>query len=212
MAGTLNGITVLEASIHLPRIGVWWADIVLDGDVSLAGTATLSYPGWSEDVVGAVADGGETKHGRIPLRMVGGAGKLAEDLPAKAYQGAPVLLPVRDVLEEAGEELSSSVTSGLDLVLNHWVRTARPAHQCLGMLARKAGFAWRFLPDGTFWFGDENWPEASITYDLMDEQPEQDAVLIATDDLLLPGTTFRSRHVERVCVSPHESRTKVWFG
>ena len=211
MAGTLNGITVLETSLHMPRIGVLWADIVLDGDVSLVGTATLSYAGWAEPLVGTVADGGESKHGRIPLRMAGG-GRLGEELPAKSYQGAPIRLPIRDVIEEAGEELSDTATGGLDLVLTHWIRTQRPAAQCLGMLARTAGFAWRFLPDGTFWFGDETWPASTVTYEVMEQFPEQDAVFVATDGLILPGTTLQGRHVERVAAFPHASRAKVWFG
>lgn len=212
MAGTLNGITVLETSLHMPRVGVLWADIVLDGDVSLVGSSTLSYAGWTEPLVGTVADGGESKHGRIPLRMVGGAGKLGEELLAKSYQGTPVRLPIRDVIEEAGEELSDTATGGLDLVLTHWARIARPANQCLRMLAGKAGFSWRFLPDGTFWFGDETWPASTVDYELMEEFPEQDAMFIATDGLVLPGTTLAGRHVERVDVFPHASRTKVWFG
>lgn len=209
MPGLLNGIDILEAAIVLPRVGVWWADVVLDTDDALAGAAAIEYGPWS--LVGSVSDGGEAVHGRNPLRVVGGMGRIGDEAEAKTFRGAPIRLPIVDTVESVGEVVSATATGGLSMVLAHWIRTRRQAAQAVAMLARKGGFAWRFLPDGTFWFGEETWPEASVEHEVMDELPMHDAVVIATDELLLPGTTFRGRRVGRVQMLPHLSRTTVWF-
>jgi hypothetical protein len=208
MPGALNGIDVLAATIILPRIGVWWADVELDTDDALAGAAILEYA-WS--LAGTVADGGQSVHGRNPVRVVGGRGRLGDDAPAKTFRGVPIRLPIVDTVEGAGEVVSATATWGLSMVLAHWIRTRRQAAQAVMMLARKGGFAWRFLPDGTFWFGEETWPEADIEHEVMEELPRENAVLIATDELLLPGTTLLGQRVGRVQMRPHESRTTVWF-
>lgn len=155
--------------------------------------------------------GGQPVSGRTPLRVVAGCGCIGNTINAKAYRGVPIRIPITDTIKDTGEAMSSTATWGNAIVLSFWLRARTPGSHALTMLSRKSPFAWRFLPDGTLWFGDETWPEVEIDHELMSEMPASDAVEIATDDLLLPGTTFLGRRVARVNARPHESRTTAWF-
>ena len=209
MPGNIDGIDILRASITLPRIGVWWADVELDTSESIIGNVEIRYENWS--LAGTIASGGESVFGRTRMRIVGGRGCLGLNVSAKAYRGVPMRIPIVDSATEAGETVSPTARWGLSILLTSWLRIQSPASQAIGMLARKGGFAWRFLPDGTFWFGDDPWNETTIDHETMNRIPAEDAVFIATDDLILPGSVFLGRRVERVEMTPHESRSKVWF-
>ena len=81
---TLNDSPILSASVLMPRVGVWTADLEVDTDTAPTGTVVLSSdagPSWRGTVIsGAVTLG--TWRGRL----VGGAGGLRKNLGPLAYQ------------------------------------------------------------------------------------------------------------------------------
>jgi len=130
---------------------------------------------------------------------------------AKAYRGVPIRLPVVDTVTDAGEVVSTKATWGMSIMLSNWLRMQSPATHAIGTLVRSGRFSWRFLSDGTLWFGDDTWEESNVTYELLDQSPADDSVFVATDDLVEPGTTLIGRRVGRVHVDPCEMRTTIWF-
>src|SRR4051812_35112985 len=118
---TLNGLGVLEARIHLPREGCWWADVAVDVDdpAAVRGAATLAA-GEALTLRGTTVRAG-LHAGSVTLQLVGGAGGLHRELAPKAYQGVPLRLPLQDALSEVGEVLApTSDASVLGVLLTKW--------------------------------------------------------------------------------------------
>jgi hypothetical protein len=215
-----NNLPVLAATLTMPRIGLWSADLVVDtedptklagaidlelGDVHFKGTVYRSAP----------------FQGRTELRMVGGAGKLNTPLPARFYRETPVSVPLGDILAACGETLSTAseaatLTRGLDT----WTRTGPGAGSSgtggngIQQLATSLGFAWRSLGDGTIWVGYETWPELKATGEALDEFPAEGRAVYAMDlAILRPGVTFRGRRISGVVhrLTGSSFRTEVLF-
>jgi hypothetical protein len=214
---TLNGIDVLEARIHLPREGRWWADLALDTDStdSFSGGATLQV-GDELTLKGTTVRLGEHA-GTVTLQMVGGAGGLMKVLTPKAYQGVPLRIPLQDALTEVGELLSpTSDPAVLNTLLTKWVRMKGDASGEVEVLLGEcaSGTVCRVLVDGTIWVGTETWPEAQLTYTLLEDHRWCGQVVLGVDSpSLLPGTTFLDRQVEHVehRIGAREIRTVVQF-
>jgi hypothetical protein len=214
---TLNDFDVLEARIHLPREGRWWADLALDTDStdSLAAAVTLQV-GDALTLKGTVIRLGEHA-GTVTLQMVGGAGGLMKVLVPKAYQGVPLRIPLQDALTEVGESLSATAdTSVLNTLLTKWVRMKGDAAGEIEALLGEcdADTVCRVLADGTVWVGSETWPEAQLAYTLLEDHRWCGQVVLGVDSpSLLPGTTFLDRQVEHVehRIGAHEIRTLVQF-
>jgi hypothetical protein len=85
---TANGIRVLDATVHMPRVGVWHADVEIDAeDVAQLGQKVAL-------VVGEQRFHGATMRAfarleRVVARLRGGAGKLHEEVPPRAYRDVP---------------------------------------------------------------------------------------------------------------------------
>ncbi len=227
MLSTANGHNVLEATLHLPRTGVWQADLVVD-------TQNPS------DVTGAIAlsliDGGLTLSGtsfRPPwlwrgvtrVRMLAGAGGMSTPMTAQGYSNAPASVIVGDILSGAGETLSGASMS-LAARMPSWARLGQStdsqetAGSALQAIVDELGATWRSLPDGTVWIGTETWPASPLTdYQVIDAQPEDARIeLVAAGPTLLPGTTFTGTtftggNVGRVVyrVRPDSFRVEVFF-
>jgi hypothetical protein len=216
-AVTVNGLPALSAEITVPRVGVWHADVSLarSGEATtLAGAVALELGNTSWR--GTVRRAGENR-GVITARIVGGADGLAKDVPARAYQGVPVRLPVAELLSEVGEVLAATSDAGiLGAVLQQWSRSAGSAGAAFGALLEIAGApAWRVLPDGTVWIGTEAWaPSALSDYTYLSNAPGTGFVeIIAWDPQVYPGEVFRERRVSAVTHrwNAQQLRTRVWF-
>ncbi len=155
---TLNGSPILSASVLMPRVGVWTADIELDSDTAPTGTVTLSSdagPSW----LGTVISGAVTL-GTWRGRLVGGAGGLRRNLGPLAYQNPTLGDVLADALREAGETLSAASGSLAQSTTALWHRIAGPAAQTVRDVARAQGWPWRVLDDGAVWMGPESWDAA----------------------------------------------------
>jgi hypothetical protein len=214
---TANGLDVLEARIHLPRQGRWWADLAVNTDApdKLTGAVTLVLSD-TLTLVGTALRVGEYA-GTVTCSIVGGAGGLQKVLKPKAYQGVPLRLPLQDALAEVGEALSpTSDADALNEMLSKWIRMSGPAMGELEALLGEApdGTVCRVLADGTVWVGQETWPEATTKATVLQDLRWCGQVELGVEaPELLPGTTFMDRKVEHVehRLSPESVRTIVQF-
>src|ERR1035437_4017416 len=104
---TINGLDVLEARLHLPREGRWWADLAVDTDDAGArqGAAVIQL-GEALTLKGTTVRAGAYA-GSVTLQVVGGSAGLMKVIQPKAYQGVPLRIPLQDALTEVGEVLAS---------------------------------------------------------------------------------------------------------
>lgn len=212
---SVSGAAVISGAVTLPLVGAWVADVRLDSREAIEGAVELRL-GDALELHGTVVSGG-VHAGAAYARIVGGKGKFAASLPARYYRDVPARIPISDALTEAGEALSSSSDAGLlDAWLPLWTRTAGRASDALGALVEAAGGgAFRVLPDGSVWVGQDDWkPAPRFDFVVIDEHPSERRVEIATEEpKLLPGVTFLDRRVSTVrhLLSPEAFRTHVYF-
>jgi hypothetical protein len=210
----INGVPILRASLRLPRVGVWHADVVAMTDQSLADPVVLS------SVEGLTLRGSIVRSGVwagwYHLRVAGGAGRLPTALPAKPYEQVTADFVVRDVLI-VGETLSNTSDRGvLATTLPRWTRTRGPAGAALGSIVAAICASWRVLPDGSVWIGIDTFPELTSTpyFTELEEAPHLGrAVLGVEDPWLVAGVTFLGRKVSYVVhtVDARGARTEVFF-
>lgn len=191
MEVTFDGRPCVRATVFLPRIGAWTADIESDDATAPAATATLTLDG-ALALRGTVVRGG-VEVDRWRGRIVGGAGGLPREIPAGALRDTTLAAVLADALRAAGESLAAGVR--VEGVAARWHRVAAPAAHAVADVARAAGLAWRVLPDGTVWLGTESWAEhRALDVDLLDWRPELGRAELAGNTLgILPGQTLTVR-------------------
>jgi len=231
---TANGIPIAEATIHIPRSGVWHADlaVVTDTPADVTGVIALSILGGQLLMNGSSCTTPLSWRGVTRLRMAAGAAGLGTKLTAQGYSSAPASVIVGDILTGAvgstgASETLSSTSMSLGARMN-WCRLAPPeggasAGTALRAIVLELGAVWRALPDGTIWIGLESWPaSALLVFDVLDAQPEDNRVQLGTSTpLLFPGTTLDvgdtlpggGGNVGRVTykITPDATRVEVCF-
>lgn len=193
---TVNGVNVTEATIHLPRIGVWHADLNISRDdkETMTGQATIQFG--SQQFIGIFAQVGLDIENRLRARIVGGNGALGTLLKPKGYNTVPIQIPLQDVVTDSQElglsqESDSSILSSQ---LSAWSRMQETGGSVitalLDTLDRIA--SWRILSDGTIWVGYESWPVVTLpTAGLSGSEPEKGRIrIVTTDPVISPGDAF----------------------
>lgn len=196
----LNDKPVVSATIDLPLTGTWSARCSVDGSDELSGTATLTMADGQVSFSGTVLRSGVV-NGRVQVQVAGGAGRLTEVLPGKAYKGVPASVVVGDILDSVGETLSTSSDAALlALFLAYWIRRQGKAKDQLRELLDHIGAVRRALPDGTTWIGTETWPETELAeWVVIEERPDQRRLVIASDlPIVYPGETFEGQRIAAV--------------
>lgn len=211
MTYSLNGQAVLSARVSLPRVGAWVADVETEPGAAPSGRVTLQLGALT--LAGSVVRTGEFG-ARQHTRLVGGAGGLARVLDAKSYLDVPASVVLGDLLAEAGERLAPGADAAFaSRRLAHWARARGATSVGLSMLAASLDAVWRVLADGTVWIGNESWPEASASHELLREWPACARAELWLEDLssLAPGMSFLGRRVHSVehVVEPDRIRTHV---
>jgi hypothetical protein len=216
---TANGQPLLSANIKLQETGKWQADLEIDLALEAededafpandAGRVAVLVEHHGAEFVGTV-ETGDRRGERFQCRIVGGAGGLTTELPARSYlsqQGVTLGQLIGDVLKEAGETLSSTVTDAVkNRTLPRWTRAEGPAERALEALVKKTGQNWRILRDGTIWVGTDTFPEADIDAIDIDSDPSDGAIELAAgeedDDpgplLLDPCSTYNGLKILEV--------------
>lgn len=227
---TANGLRVIAGSVYLPRVGVWRADLQIDTPTALGGPLTRSQATLKTvaaslaigplNLSGAVSEGDQYA-GSAFAQLVGGANGLSRPVPAKSYRGAPISLILADIVAAGGEKLSATSTKSiLGTALQFWeLQGGQRVSDALRALAELTGASWRFLPDGSLFFGLETWPASTLKspgdYLTSENLPQQGYQQIAT--LLfagvLPGMTFEGHQVRAVqhSIEGNGVRTDLWF-
>lgn len=190
---TLDGRGVVRASVFLPRVGAWTADVEAEGPEGPGARPELVLDG-ALRLRGTVVRGG-AEQDRWRGRLVGGAGGLGRDAPPVALRDTTLAAALGDTLRVAGEALAPGVR--VDGVANRWHRRLAPAAHAVADIAQAAGLAWRVLADGTVWLGAETWPEhRPLDVQVLDWRPELGRAELAGDTLgIAPGQTLRAREL-----------------
>lgn len=211
---TCNGSPILRGSLSLPRQGVWHADFELEASAVPSGSVLLQI-GPSLSLRGTVEPrAGGVFAGRVRVRVVGGAAGLQRRLEPKWYAGAARELPLRDLVEEAGERLSARCDPFLlgEVLTPGWARVRSTASESLARLLEGTGASWRILPDGSLWAGPETWPTAQGMTDLvvLEEDRSRGRLVLATEaPTLLPGQTLRGDRVSDVEITIEPERIRL---
>ena len=214
---TLGGTTVLAMELHRPGVGRWFALVDLDGVDAPSGPVTIDIADGALKLVGFAERTGVFAD-RVRLRVEGGFGGLSKEIPARFYQNVPVRILFSDLLGAVGEKLSpKSDADFLNTMLPKWTRSSGPAVNAISSLLWKfPGIGWRTddSGDGTIWLGRETWPTITMDYDLIDEDPADRRIVIASEDpTLRPGVVLDGRKISRV-IARYEAasvRTEAWL-
>lgn len=191
---TVNGIFVAEATIDIPRIGVWHADLLVNSLVSFTGKASIQFG--SQTFNGTVSRNGPDINKRLRARVLGGAGALSSLLPPKSYRSIPIRIPLNDALNSCGEKLSSTSDSTLlNITLDVWSRLQMTGGQAIDALLQAVTPnlpSWRVLADGTIWVGYEYWQASQLkNASPLYSEPERGSLTIySLDPIVLPGQTL----------------------
>jgi hypothetical protein len=217
---TLNGSPILFATIGLPRVGVWHADVALSATAAITGRCTLAIDG-GLTLVGTVKRS-DVWLETVKLRMVAGAGGLGRLARPQHYRQTRLSVVMADLLKAAGETLASDTDSAaLALSFGSWATMANPVGVMVSALLADGRLpvttAWRMRPDGTLWFGPETWPDSGLVnvsdYQDLEEHPEDGRIELGVEaPSLLPGTVLDGRrlsYVEHV-LTGDAARTRVW--
>lgn len=196
----INGVPVLSALINEPRIGVWHADVAVDSDEALSGQVTLEF-GTAVEFVGTVLRGG-VEAGRSLARIVGGAGGLGKEIPAKFYRGISFGAVLADVAALTGETLDgTSADAVINRVTQLWQVTKAPASHAIESIVDEVGADWRIFRSGTLWLGTDSFPAVADADSVeIESMPEHGQTVIAPGDapIVAPGVTFEGRRVSYV--------------
>lgn len=224
---------VIRATIFLPRVGVWHADLTVDASTALTGTVTIATADGSFSLTGTVQRDGVFQQ-TLSMRIVGGAGGLADftkTVPPKAFQNVALQLPLTYVLASVGESLApAGVAPGqsdpgvLATFLRFWCVTKGTATQALQRLLDPIATSWRVLPNGQVWVGTDTFPSApNVQFDVLERHFSEGRIVIGCEEpFLLPGTSLTlsasaTQGVQPVSYVVHEVhaesvRTEAWFG
>lgn len=202
---------VVRGDLILPRTGNWTAHLELERE-AMAGPVVLRWLG--TDLQGYVLSGGEHE-GRYQALIVGGAGGLWKELPAKGHVNqAQARAIVEAILREAGEQLAVDAdTAVLAQAVPAWVRMAGAAGEALDLITQTIGAIWRIRPDGRVWIGQDRWTEQAPA-DILEGDPAQETAELAPEQLApLPGQVLQGRRVGvvRFVIEPDSHRARLWY-
>lgn len=221
---TVAGIVATSFVLHVPPVGPWWADAVLDGNPRLEGRVDVVL---SETLTlrGTVVGTSTSEFGsQVSTRIVAGAASWATLLPARGYHsdsGVSARTVAADAATAAGETLGDfrpgAPTVGID-----YVRASGQAATALE--AAIMGAAWWVAYDGTTVVGRRSTSTpASGSYQLLEFDPVNRIAVIEANDLgaIVVGSvlaaeerlpTAQTVRELRLEVTAESSRIVAWCG
>lgn len=218
---SINNLPVIEARLQVPRFGAWTSDVVVDAETASqipTGSAVALDLADGELTFSGTVYRGDAYAQTVTLRIIGGKNGLNEKCEPRFYNSPQLQLPLKDLLSDAGETLSStSDQTTLQTQLAMWSMLKQEVSLALSSLAEAGpdGAVWRVLQDGTVFFGVDSYATSELEdYELIDYAPNQGLQIIAAEvPNVFPGQTFNNRPVSVVehIIKPLKSRATVWF-
>ncbi len=198
---TLDGRPVTGAKVTFPAKGAWHARVSLVEGAAPAGRVVLEADGLA--LSGTVLAGRSGVFRGAPSALiVGGAGGLSRQVPAKGYRAPLARQIAEDVLGTVGEVLSASSSdpNTLAVTFPHWVRLrAEMASIALELLCTQLGAAWRVVDDGSIALGPDTWSTSSWAGETISSDESSARATLAGEDMSLrPGTILEGRRVRLV--------------
>lgn len=183
--GTLGGERVTRGCVYVPGIGVWHADLEMEGEPSLSGRQTLALGDLR--LAGSIAEPRSGANAAVAsYQLVAGAGGWSSVLPARSYHndaGVRASTVVEDAAREAGETLGSTSS---DVVGADYVRARGPASVTIADIA--AGVPWWVDFEGTTRIGARAETDAEAdAYEVLEVDAANRIVTLAVDDLTRIG-------------------------
>lgn len=215
----LNGSPVIQATVGIPRVGAWHADIRVDRGTELAGSVTLTIAD-GLTFVGTIHRSGLWLD-TLSLRMVAGADGLGKTAKPRHYRQTSLRTVLSDLLATAGERLSAtSDAATLALTFPFWTTIGQTCGRMISSLLSDErladSVAWRTLPDGSLWVGPETWPDSGLAdvvdYQILVEAPADGWLELGVEaPSLLPGYLLGGRMVSYVehDIDGSSARTRV---
>ncbi len=194
--------------------GAWSATLTLaDPDQPAWSYAPVLLKWLGRELAGFV-ESQAIAEGKTTVFVVGGAGKLYADVPAKHYQNATPQLIGQEACQASGEHLATDRLPPTSLF--QFPRRRAPLCAVLDDLARAAGCLWGVYPNGKIWLGVPAW-EPAAEWDA--DELDSDSVYQFADFQTrafgpLPGQTFDGKRIgcARYTLSPtHDTRLRLWF-
>ena len=199
----INGVACLTARIAFPRIGRWIADLMVDTEEDITGSARIVSADGVFDLTGTVQRGG-VYAANASVRVVGGAGGLDQEVSPVYYSSSPLRVPLTALLAATGERLSPRSDSAiLNRFVPAWVRTRGLGGALLASLMDVAGADWRMLDDGMVWVGTDTYPDVivdPVQTDTLHINPSEDHTILTGTPIppVRPGMTFEGKRVAAV--------------
>lgn len=211
MTITLNNTPALKGRLLRPLEGAWWAHLVLalgakDGGPAPGDSVVLDLGG--VEYRGTVQRAG-SEGGLYAVSVVGGRGRLGQNVQPKTYQSMPAGSIFRDILQEIGEEPGQVQN---EPTMPQWVRLGGPVIGALAALARSASASWWIGADGAVNLGQPGWDAVGPEGPVLEEGVGW--VRYGMEPSLSPGTTLTGygRVVEVQWVwAPHTAYTEVRY-
>lgn len=209
-AGTLNGQRATDARASIPKWGCWYADATLDGDVAIAGAATLKIADLS--LTGTILSGGSAK-GRSYFRLVAGKGGWGKTIKRRSYStdaGVKISTVLTDAAADAGETLDAS-TLPTGTLGPAWVRPEGPASAMLQLLAPQN---WYVGEDGITRIGRRPKTQlaGTVTKGVVDRAARTVTLAAESIATILPGVVVEDLEAVDVLheLSAKELRSTLW--
>jgi hypothetical protein len=206
MISDFNGLPVISAVVTEPIRGRWSAHVAVQTDSFTDDKATLSIvrTGNALQMSGVVVkSSSDAFFGSFVGTLLGGQGNPAAIVTPRYYRSCTVNTVLSDLVADAGESLSSTCSpAALATTLDVWATLGIGFGAAVELLAAKVGggCTWRFLRDGTLFFGVPDWQpydmsKAAVSF----RSPLERMVCIALVEdggvLPGPGQTFEGRRI-----------------
>jgi hypothetical protein len=207
----LAGKSITHARVHLPAFGVWWAEVSLDEEAQLSGSAALIMADLV--LIGTIMSGGPGPKGRSRYRIAGGAGAWGKSVDPKSYAndaGVKASTVLTDAATACGERLDGATLPETRLG-PAFVRELGPAARVLEQVVPAN---WYVGEDGITRVGARPVHDLSVTVDIAKTDRARGTIELATETIatVLPGIRIDGLVAVDVMheISPGAVRTVIW--
>jgi hypothetical protein len=160
IAWSVNGRAVLEASVHMPRLGQWHADIDLEGAeptisgfVRLVATDTISGETMS---LAARVVSADPYRDRLHVFLIGGSGNGDALMSPRSFRRSTGAAILQAIASTMGITIATSSSARvLSRLFERYSIPAVSAARALDLFAFEVGASWRYTETGDVWIGDE---------------------------------------------------------